>query len=159
MAEVFSCIVPLAWLSPAKLRVLSQKCKNLCFGLKIYFFRENSSFYKNTYHSTLYNKKGIRKIKIYRKKFLKCLADSEKGRTFASANEKQTLTSTAKVVSGWPVRLSVRTRDFHSLKRSSTLLGTTKLNELLNNWDGKSQIICKKNPSGGKEKTPQQILR
>lgn len=30
---------------------------------------------------------------------------------------------------GWSLRLSVRTRDFHSLKRSSTLLGTTKLNE------------------------------
>ena len=26
---------------------------------------------------------------------------------------------------GWSLRLSVRTRDFHSLKRSSTLLGTT----------------------------------
>ena len=26
----------------------------------------------------------------------------------------------------WSLRLSVRTRDFHSLKRSSTLLGTTK---------------------------------
>ena len=27
----------------------------------------------------------------------------------------------------WSLRLSVRTRDFHSLKRSSTLLGTTKV--------------------------------
>ena len=27
----------------------------------------------------------------------------------------------------WPVRLSVRTRDFHSLKRSSTLLPATGL--------------------------------
>ena len=31
----------------------------------------------------------------------------------------------AKVSHSWSVRLSVRTRDFHSLKRSSTLLQTT----------------------------------
>ena len=30
-----------------------------------------------------------------------------------------------KLLFGWPVRLSVRTRDFHSLKRSSTLLRAT----------------------------------
>ena len=37
-----------------------------------------------------------------------------KSRTFAPAFEH------------WSLRLSVRTRDFHSLKRSSTLLGTTR---------------------------------
>ena len=40
---------------------------------------------------------------------------SIKVHTFAPANEV-----------AWSLRLSVRTRDFHSLKRSSTLLGTTK---------------------------------
>ena len=42
-----------------------------------------------------------------------------------------------KLKSRWSLRLSVRTRDFHSLKRSSTLLGTTKLNELFKRKDGK----------------------
>ncbi len=37
--------------------------------------------------------------------------------TFACANKE------------WSLRLSARTRDFHSLKRSSTLLGTTKKNK------------------------------
>ena len=47
----------------------------------------------------------------------------------------------------WSLRLSVRTRDFHSLKSSSTLLGTTsKIKE--ENKDGKSQIIIEENPSG-----------
>ena len=47
----------------------------------------------------------------------------------------------------WSIRLSVRTRDFHSLKSSSTLLGTTsKIKE--ENKDGKSQIIIEENPSG-----------
>ena len=33
------------------------------------------------------------------------------------------------VATSWPIRLSVRTRDFHSLKSSSTLLGTTNINK------------------------------
>ena len=41
----------------------------------------------------------------------------------------------------WSLRLSARTRDFHSLKRSSTLLGTTNKIKRNNNKDGKSQII------------------
>ena len=52
-------------------------------------------------------------------------------RTFATANKR------------WSLRLSVRTRDFHSLKRSSTLLGTTKNKKEIR--DGKSQIIIKEN--------------
>ena len=36
-------------------------------------------------------------------------------------------TSLRCLVCSWSLRLSVRTRDFHSLKRSSTLLGTTNL--------------------------------
>ena len=54
--------------------------------------------------------------------------------TFATANKR------------WSLRLSVRTRDFHSLKSSSTLLGTTdQLKEKTE--DGKSQISIKENPS------------
>ena len=44
---------------------------------------------------------------------MKNLLDSNKSSNFAPANKQ------------WSLRLSVRTRDFHSLKRSSTLLGTT----------------------------------
>ena len=40
----------------------------------------------------------------------------------------------------WSLRLSVRTRDFHSLKSSSILLGTTKNKKKIHK-DGKPQII------------------
>ena len=71
----------------------------------------------------------------YENLLAKSLADNRKVRTFASA------------IKHWSLRLSVRTRDFHSLKSSSTLLGTTNKNKRRNK-DGKSQIIIEENPSG-----------
>ena len=60
---------------------------------------------------------------------------------------KKALTLHPQKLASWSLRLSVRTRDFHSLKSSSTLLGTTsKIKE--ENKDGKSQIIIEENPSG-----------
>ena len=72
--------------------------------------------------------------------------------TFALANQAERHND----LKAWSLRLSVRTRDFHSLKRSSTLLGTTN-NRIIRN--GKPQIICKKNSSDGVSQTAQQILR
>lgn len=57
---------------------------------------------------------------------------------------RQTVTPQADgplITTRWSLRLSVRTRDFHSLKRSSTLLGTTNNKKIRN---GKPQIICKR---------------
>ena len=58
----------------------------------------------------------------------------KKGTTFALANREQRPTRTTSETLSipkrkWSLRLSVRTRDFHSLKRSSTLLGTTIKND------------------------------
>ena len=59
---------------------------------------------------------------------------------------KKALTLHPQKLVSWSLRLSVRTRDFHSLKSSSTLLGTTdQLKEKTE--DGKSQISIKENPS------------
>ena len=59
---------------------------------------------------------------------------------------KKALTLHPQKLASWSLRLSVRTRDFHSLKSSSTLLGTTdQLKEKTE--DGKSQISIKENPS------------
>ena len=59
---------------------------------------------------------------------------------------KKALTLHPQKLASRSLRLSVRTRDFHSLKSSSTLLGTTdQLKEKTE--DGKSQISIKENPS------------
>ena len=54
------------------------------------------------------------------------LGDSKKTSTFALENLTRCSNSTAKGRRArWSLRLSVRTRDFHSLKRGSIPLGTT----------------------------------
>ena len=53
----------------------------------------------------------------------------------------------------WSIRLSVRTRDFHSLKSSSTLLWTTRTIKKGNNKDSKSQIIKQENQPGQEKAT------
>ena len=53
-----------------------------------------------------------------KKKYAEYFASSKKVPTFATAKEKNTLRKQAKLRLGkfkaWPVRLSVRTQDFHS---------------------------------------------
>ena len=62
------------------------------------------------------------KIRYFAKKVREIFAGSKKHRTFALAITTERRESTQ----NWSLRLSVRTRHFHSLKRSSTLLGTTQ---------------------------------
>ncbi len=58
------------------------------------------------------------KMHVFIKKYAECFVNSKRVPTFATAKEKNTLRKQAKLrlgrIKARPVRLSVRTQDFHS---------------------------------------------